>query len=164
MFTITSSAFAAGTAIPERHTCDGVQQSPPLSWRDAPNGTESFALIVDDPDAPDPAAPTRTFVHWVLYNIPADVSGVSDGASPHRLPDDALEGMNDADARGYTGPCPPIGVHRYFHKLYALDTSLADLGSNATKADLERAMEGHVLGTAELIGTYEKDERVKDDA
>ncbi|MES2524692.1 MAG: YbhB/YbcL family Raf kinase inhibitor-like protein [Gemmatimonadota bacterium] len=159
MFTLTSLAFAPGTAIPERHTCDGIQQSPPLSWRDAPAGTESFALIVDDPDASK-----GTFVHWVLYNIASDVSGLQDGASPNELPDDSREGLNDDGNPGYTGPCPPSGSHRYFHKLYALDTALADLGARATKTDLERAMEGHVLATAELIGTYERDERVKDNA
>jgi Raf kinase inhibitor-like YbhB/YbcL family protein len=143
--TLSSPAFPRNGAIPVVHTCDGAGTPPPLEWSDAPAGTKSFAIIVDDPDAPDPNAPKRTYVHWVAYDIPASAKHV-DGE--HR------EGVNDGRKRGYTGPCPPIGRHRYFFKLYALDTELGDLGE-ATKKDLEHAMNGHVLERAELIGTYE---------
>jgi len=142
---LKSSAFKPNGAIPAVHTCDGSGTPPPLDWSDAPAGTKSFALIVDDPDAPDPKAPKRTYVHWVVYDIPA---------SAKALDGQYREGVNDARALGYTGPCPPVGRHRYFFKLYALDSELGDLG-RATKADLERAMKGHVLAHAELVGTYE---------
>lgn len=141
---LTSPAFGDHGSIPSVHTCDGDSTPPPLEWNDAPEGTRSFALIVDDPDAPDPKAPKRTFVHWVAYDIPASAT---------RLDDSHRDGVNDARGRGYTGPCPPVGRHRYFFKLYALDRELGDLG-HPTKADLERAMSGHVLEKAELIGTY----------
>ena len=141
---ITSAAFANNGSIPSEHTCDGASTPPPLEWSGAPAGTRSFALIVDDPDAPDPKAPRRTFVHWVAYDIPGSAT---------RLDDSHRDGVNDARGRGYTGPCPPVGRHRYFFKLYALDRELGDLGK-ATKADVERAMIGHVLDKAELIGTY----------
>jgi len=150
---ITSTAFADGGAIPARYTCQGEDIPTPLAWKDLPAGTRSLALIVDDPDAPDPAAPKRTWVHWVLYNIPVTAAALREGAQS--LPDGTLEGKNDWGRTGYGGPCPPIGRHRYFHKLYALDTVLPDLGE-PTKAELERAMEGHVLAKAELVGTYEK--------
>src|SRR5262249_20606694 len=127
--TLSSSAFDANGSIPATHTCDGESAPPPLEWSGAPDGTKSFALIVDDPDAPDPKAPKRTFVHWVVYDIPASATHI-DGK--HN------DGVNDGGSRGYTGPCPPIGRHRYFFKLYALDTQLGDLGS-PKKADLERA-------------------------
>jgi Raf kinase inhibitor-like YbhB/YbcL family protein len=112
-------------------------------------------LIVDDPDAPDPEAPKMTWVHWILYNIPADVSGLTEGVTAERLPGGTQEGLNDWKRTGYGGPCPPIGRHRYFHKLYALDTVLQDMG-NPTKAQLEAAMEGHVIARAQLVGTYAK--------
>ena len=153
MFTLSSSAFASGGAIPTRYTCDDANVSPPLAWSGAPAGTKSFALIVDDPDAPDPAAPKRVYVHWVLYDIPAGVNALEEGA---RHVAGAHDGLNDDKGRGYTGPCPPIGRHRYFHKLYALDALLGDLGAAARKADVERAMTGHVLATAELMGTYSR--------
>ena len=153
MFTLSSSAFAPGGAIPTRYTCDDANVSPPLAWSGAPSGTKSFALIVDDPDAPDPAAPKRVYVHWVRYDIPAAVTELAEGAARDV---GAHDGLNDDTGRGYTGPCPPIGRHRYFHKLYALDTLLGDLGAGARKADVERAMTGHVLGTAELMGTYSR--------
>jgi Raf kinase inhibitor-like YbhB/YbcL family protein len=148
---LTSSAFAAGAAIPTRHTCEGEDIAPPLAWRDAPPGTRSYALIVDDPDAPDPAAPQRTWVHWVLYDLPAGTLALPEGP----LPAGVREGRNDWQRTGYGGPCPPVGRHRYFFKLYALDALLGDLGA-ASKADVEQAMQGHVLGQAELLGTYEK--------
>lgn len=141
---LTSPAFDNNGSIPRAHTCDGDGTPPPLMWSGAPSGTRSFALIVDDPDAPDPKAPKRTFVHWVAYDIPESASRLDGG---HR------EGVNDARGSGYTGPCPPIGRHRYFFKLYALDRELGDL-KQPTKADLERAMSGHILEKAELVGTY----------
>ncbi len=151
-FTLTSSAFDHEGGIPRRYTCEGEDAAPPLAWSGAPEGTRSFALIVDDPDAPDPKAPKMTWVHWVLYNLPASASALPEGGA---LPADTGEGLNDWKRTGYGGPCPPIGRHRYFHKLYALDTVLPDLGT-PTKAELERAMQGHVLAQAELLGTYEK--------
>jgi Raf kinase inhibitor-like YbhB/YbcL family protein len=141
-------------AIPAVYTCDGKDIAPPLRWSGAPSGTRSFVLIVDDPDAPDPAAPKRTYVHWVLYDIPASVSDLAEGATGAQLPSGTREGVNDWDRTGYGGPCPPLGRHRYFFKLSALDTTLGDLG-RATKADVERAMQGHVLDSAELVGTYQ---------
>ena len=156
MMTLTSPSFPEGGAIPSRHSCDGEDSSPPLAWSGAPPGTRSFANIVDDPDAPDPAAPKRIWVHWVLYGLAASVSRLDEGASAGALPDGAREGVNDGGKVGYGGPCPPIGRHRYFHRLYALDAILPDLGTNARRADLERAMEGHVLETAVLMGTYQR--------
>jgi Raf kinase inhibitor-like YbhB/YbcL family protein len=141
--------------MPAKYTCEGSDLAPPLDWSGAPAGTESFALIVDDPDAPDPAAPKRTFVHWVLYDLPADATSLPEGAKSAELPRGAREGRNDFKRTGYGGPCPPIGRHRYFFKLYALDTLLGDLGQ-ATKAQLEGAMKGHILEQTELVGTYEK--------
>ena len=127
--------------------------SPPLTWSGAPAGTKSFALILDDPDAPDPAAPRMTWVHWVLYDIPANVQSLLEGAAKH-LPAGVREGMNDWKRTGYGGPCPPVGRHRYFHKLYALDVVLPDL-HKPSKAVLEAAMRGHILAEAQLIGTYQ---------
>jgi Raf kinase inhibitor-like YbhB/YbcL family protein len=150
---LSSSAFQANGAIPRAHTCDGANTSPPLRWTGAPAGTKSFALIVDDPDAPDPKAPKRTFVHWVAYDIPASVSMLPEGSKAGE--GGRREGVNDSKGRGYTGPCPPIGRHRYFFKLYALDALLGDLGQ-PTKGDLEKAIHDHVLERAELIGTYER--------
>ena len=150
---LTSTAFAAVGEIPAKYTCQGDGISPPLAWSGVPASAMSLALIVDDPDAPDPAAPKMTFVHWVLYDIPPGTTSLPEAVS--RLPAGALEGLNDAGETGYTGPCPPIGRHRYFHKLYALDTVLPDLGL-PTKAKLEAAMKGHVVAQAELIGTYQK--------
>ena len=146
---LSSPVFQPMGEIPKAHTCDGANTAPALHWSGAPAGTKSFALIVDDPDAPDPAAPKRTFVHWVAYDLPPSTMGFTAGADgvPGR------EGINDAKGRGYTGPCPPIGRHRYFFKLYALDAVLGDLGV-PTKAELEHAMRGHILEQAELVGTY----------
>lgn len=129
--------------------------SPPLSWDEAPGATRSFILIVDDPDAPDPRAPKMTWVHWVLYNLPPETTALAEGLRARDLPPGTGQGLNDWKRTGYGGPCPPIGRHRYFHKLYALDTTLPDLG-NPTKAELTKAMSGHVLAQAELVGTYEK--------
>ncbi len=141
--------------VPEKFTCDGEDISPALEWSGAPEGSETFVLIVDDPDAPDPANPRMTWVHWVLYNIPAAVSSLPEGVKDSNLPEGTLQGRNDWNKTGYGGPCPPIGQHRYFHKLYALDTALSDLGQ-PTKEELEKAMDGHVLSQAELIGLYQR--------
>jgi Raf kinase inhibitor-like YbhB/YbcL family protein len=154
-FTIMSPVFSRNGEVPARHTCDGQDVSPPLNWSGLPEGTKSLALIVDDPDAPDPAAPQMTWVHWVLYNIPPGATGLAEGVKSAELPKGTREGLNDWRRTGYGGPCPPIGRHRYFHKLYALDTVLPDLG-RATKQDLEKAMKGHILASAELIGTYKR--------
>jgi Raf kinase inhibitor-like YbhB/YbcL family protein len=151
--TLSSPAFGDHGPIPAVYSCDGENVPPPLGWSGEPAHTASYALIVDDPDAPDPAAPQRTFVHWVLYNIPAPVRELEEAVLPGALPDGTVQGRNDEGATGYSGPCPPVGRHRYFFKLYALDVELAGL-ENATKADLERAMEGHVLEMAQLVGTY----------
>ncbi len=151
---LRSPAFTDHGEIPRVHTCDGDDSVPPLEWRGAPPGTKSFVLIVDDPDAPDPKAPKMTFVHWVLYNIPAGTHAlVTDAADD--LPEGTDVGMNDRKEAGWTGPCPPIGRHRYFFKLYALDAALPRL-KGATKGQIEQAMKGHVLAQAELVGTYEK--------
>lgn len=156
--TLVSPAFSPQGEIPKRYTCEGEDRSPPLSWSDLPDGTESLALIVDDPDAPDPKAPRMTWVHWVLYNLPSTTRDLPEGVAREALPPGTKEGRNDWKRTGYGGPCPPIGRHRYFHKLYALDVVLPDLGM-PTKAGLERAMQGHVLARAELIGTYRKEGR-----
>lgn len=152
---ITSTAFESNGKIPSLHTCDGRDVSPPLAWTGVPGTAKSLVLIVDDPDAPDPKAPKMTWVHWVLYNLPVDATGLPQAVKSSDLPAGSLEGVNDWQRTGYGGPCPPIGRHRYFHKLYALDTVLPDLGK-PTKAKLEKAMAGHVLATAELVGTYER--------
>lgn len=152
---ITSPDFSHNGGIPAKYTCDGDDISPTLEWSGQPEGTRSLALIVDDPDAPDPKAPKRTWVHWVLYNIPTATSGLREGIQPSHLPDGTLEGLNDWKRTGYGGPCPPIGRHRYFFKLYALDTVLSEQ-SPPRKDQLLKAMDGHVLERAELVGTYQK--------
>lgn len=152
---LTSSSFPPGGNIPVEYTCEGGDRSPPLAWSGAPAGTKSLVLIVDDPDAPDPAAPRMTWVHWVLYNLPPGASGLKEAVGHAELPAGTREGVSDFQRTGYGGPCPPIGRHRYFHKLYALDTVLPDLGK-PRKADLEQAMKGHVIAEAQLVGTYQK--------
>jgi len=152
---LTSTAFEPGGAIPAAYTCQGKNVSVPLAWSGLPAGTRSLALIVDDPDAPDPAAPKMTWVHWVLYNIPPTATGLPEAVEPKALPAGTLEGRNDWGRTGYGGPCPPVGRHRYFFKLYALDVALPDLGQ-PDKARLERAMQGHVLVQQQLVGTYAK--------
>jgi hypothetical protein len=151
--TLTSASFAHQGEIPTKYTCEGTDLSPPLAWSGAPTGTKSFVLIVDDPDAPDPKAPKMTWVHWVLYNIPTSVTELPEGV--RTLPPGTKDGLNDWKRTGYGGPCPPIGRHRYFHKLYALDTVLPAI-DHATKLAVEQAMKGHVLAQTELIGTYQK--------
>jgi Raf kinase inhibitor-like YbhB/YbcL family protein len=155
--TLTSSAFKPQGHIPAKYTCNGDDLSPPLTFDGAPQGTKSLALIIDDPDAPDPAAPQRVWVHWVVYNIPPDVRGLAENADKTGLPKGASAGMNDFGNASYGGPCPPIGRHRYFHKLYALDTTLALKAP--TKAALEAAMQGHVLAKAQLVGTFQQGDR-----
>lgn len=152
---LKSSAFDHQGEIPRKYTCDGEDHSPPLAWSDLPAGTRSLALIVDDPDAPDPKAPKRVYVHWVLYNIPPDTRTLAEAIRPAHLPTGTLEGFNDWGRTGYGGPCPPIGRHRYFHKLYALDALLPDL-QRPTKAQLLAAMEGHILAETHLMGTYQR--------
>jgi Raf kinase inhibitor-like YbhB/YbcL family protein len=154
-FTLTSSAFADGQPIPAKYTCDGEDRSPPLAWDGTPPGTHSFVLIVDDPDAPDPKAPKRTWVHWVLYNLPASCTHLDESVRASDLPPGTKQGVNDWKRTGYGGPCPPIGRHRYFHKLYAVDVQLPDQGT-ATKSAVEKAMAGHVLAETQLIGTYQR--------
>lgn len=154
-FTLSSPAFAHLGAIPTAYTCEGRNLSPPLTWSNLPAGTRSLVLIIDDPDAPDPAAPKITWVHWLLYNIPASQQNLEEGAGSRALPEGVREGVGSGRKRGYAGPCPPIGSHRYFHKLYALDTVLPELASPDRKR-LESAMNGHVIGQAVLIGTYRK--------
>ncbi len=150
---VTSPAFRDGGAIPKRFTCQGRDTSPELAWTGVPPGAKSLALIVDDPDAPDPAAPRRTWVHWVVYDISVAAAGLPEGGS---LPPGARQGTNDWHRTGYGGPCPPVGRHRYFFKLYALDAALGDIGA-PNKGELERAIEGHVLSRAQVVGTYEKE-------
>ena len=150
---ISSPAFTDGGEIPASFTCEGRDLSPELLFEGAPEGTQSLALIVDDPDAPDPAAPKMTWVHWVLFDLPADAAGLPEGVTT--LPGGTKEGLNDWKRTGYGGPCPPIGRHRYFFKLYALDTNLTHL-EQPTKAKLLQAMEGHILADAQIIGTYQK--------
>ena len=156
--TLTSPAFSDHGEIPKRYTCEGNDISPPLAWSGAPRGTKTLVLVVDDPDAPDPAAPKMTWVHWLLYNLPPATEGLPEGIGADGLPPGTQEGQNDWKTLGYGGPCPPIGRHRYFHKLYALDAVLTDLDA-PTKSQLEKAMRGHLLDQAELVGTYEKNGR-----
>jgi len=151
--TVRSPAFSPGSEIPAVHTCDGEDSSPALEWSGVPAGAKSLALIVDDPDAPDPREPKVTWVHWVLHDIPPGEPGLAAGVKA--LPAGTRVGVNDWHQTGYGGPCPPIGRHHYYFKLYALDRLLGDLGT-PTKAALERAMEGHVLAHGELVGTYLK--------
>jgi len=154
--TITSTAFEPAGDIPARYTCEGADIAPPLAWSGVPDTARSLALIVDDPDAPDPRAPRMTWVHWVLYNLPPDSTGLPEAATTADLPPGTGEGINDWRRTGYGGPCPPVGRHRYFHKLYALDTVLPPELGTPVKQALEAAMAGHVIEQAELVGTYEK--------
>jgi len=152
---LSSPAFKGGAGIPTAYTCDGKDVSPRLVWLDAPQATRSLVLIVDDPDAPDPAAPKMTWVHWILYNLPPTAKDLPEAVDVAALPTGTLEGLNDWKRTGYGGPCPPIGRHRYSFKLYALDTLLPDL-KRPSKAKLEEAMKSHILAHAELIGTYQR--------
>jgi Raf kinase inhibitor-like YbhB/YbcL family protein len=149
---LSSTAFADGAEMPPAYTCDGRDISPPLAWSGVPAGAKSLTLIVDDPDAPDPRAPRMTWVHWVVYNLPPSLSGLPEAAA---IPPGATAGRNDFGNARYGGPCPPIGKHRYFFKLYALDATLPEMG-HATKAQVEQAMARHVLAEAELLGSYQR--------
>lgn len=153
--TLTSPSFATNGSIPAEHTCEGADVSPPLAWSDVPAGAKSLALVVDDPDAPDPKAPKTIWLHWIVYAIPATATALPAGASSAQLPAGTREGQNDWKATGWRGPCPPVGRHRYFFKLYALDVALDDVAI-ANRTDLQRAMAGHIVGAAGLVGTYEK--------
>lgn len=148
---ITSAAFKEGSPIPPKYTCDGVNISPPLAWHGAPTDTRTFALIVHDPDAP-----VGDWVHWLLFNMPASLNELPDHIPPlDKLLNGASQGRNDFKKIGYGGPCPPGGTHRYYFRLYALDTILA-ARPGCTRADLERAMRGHILAEASLMGTYHR--------
>jgi hypothetical protein len=148
---VTSPAFSEGNPIPKKYTCDGEDVSPPLAWSGLPAGTQSLALIADDPDAP-----VGTWVHWVIFNLPHTLTGLSEGIAKTPTVEGGIQGNNDFRKVGYGGPCPPRGKpHRYFFKLYALDTSLA-LEAGASKADVERAMQGHILAQGQLMGTYSR--------
>jgi hypothetical protein len=153
--TLTSSAFSDGGEMPTHCTCEGDDLSPDLAWSGLPEGTHSLVLIVDDPDAPDPRAPRMVWDHWLLYNLPPGATGLPAGVRSQDLPEGTLEGINSWGRTGYGGPCPPIGRHRYFHILYALDLLLPDLGQ-PTKDRLLAHMQGHILAHTELVGTYEK--------
>ena len=154
-FRLTSPAFDHLGEIPRKYTCDGDDISPPLSWSGVPANARSLVLIVDDPDAPDPAAPKRVWVHWLVYNIPSVTSSLPEHAFEINLPVGVNEGHNDWDRADYGGPCPPIGRHRYFFKLYALDVETLAL-KTPNKAKLEAAMKPHIIATTELIGTYQR--------
>lgn len=153
--TLKSSDFMHQGAIPSLLTCDGADLSPSLSWSGLPPQTKSLVLIVDDPDAPDPANPKMTWVHWLLYNIPINIEELPRGVSAENLPTGTLQGKNDWKRTGYGGPCPPVGRHRYFHKLYALDIELPDF-HQPDKTQLEAAMAGHIIQQTELVGTYQR--------
>jgi Raf kinase inhibitor-like YbhB/YbcL family protein len=155
--TLTSPAFQQNGRIPAKYTCEGEDISPPLAWEGVPNGAKSLVLIIDDPDAPDPKTPKMVWVHWIVYNMPPETKSLPENASKAGLPEGSSVGLNDFKKTGYGGPCPPVGRHRYFHKLYALDTTLELRG--ATKPQIERAMQSHVLASAQLIGRYQKGDR-----
>lgn len=147
---LTSPAFMQDTAIPKKYTCDGINISPALQWSGAPTNTQSFALIVDDPDAP-----AGDWVHWILFNIPAKVNALREGMDANSLPPGSLLGVNSWQHNRYDGPCPPSKTHRYLFKLYALDNVL-QLSTNSNKAQLENAMQGHILELAQLRGLYSR--------
>jgi Raf kinase inhibitor-like YbhB/YbcL family protein len=154
---LVSPAFEPGSEMDPRFTCEGIDVSPPLAWMDPPPGTRSFALIIEDPDAPDPDAPERVWVHWLVFDIPISATQLPEHAEgTNGLPTGARVGMNDWHRACYGGPCPPIGRHRYYHRLYALDVERLDLDEPPTKHRLFEAMRNHVLATAELVGTYRK--------
>ena len=154
-FMLHSPVFLPNEPIPSRYTCEGNDCSPPRACMGEPSPTRSFALIVDDPDAPDPGAPKRTFVHWILYNIPPQVHTLKEGIGEENLPPGTRSALNDWGRPGYGGPCPPVGRHRYYFRLYALAMELADLGA-VTRKEFDQEMRGHVLQEAVLMGTYKK--------
>ncbi|HEX8697241.1 MAG TPA: YbhB/YbcL family Raf kinase inhibitor-like protein [Myxococcaceae bacterium] len=152
---LTSPRFSDGETIPMAFTAEGEDKAPPLQWGEVPAGTRSLALLVEDPDAPDPAHPQRTWCHWVVYNIPPGTRSLPEGATSDMLPPGTREGMNDWQRIGYGGPCPPIGRHRYVHRLLALDIVLPDMGP-ITRPQLLEAVRGHIVAEADLTGMYEK--------
>ncbi len=152
---LRSTAFGDGDPIPARYTCEGDDVPPDLYWEGIPAGTQSLVLIVDDPDAPDPSAPRMVWDHWILYNLPPSAGGLPEAVTPEGLPAGCGQGVNSWGRAGYGGPCPPVGRHRYFHRLYALDTLLPSELGEPTKDDLLLAMEEHILAHTELVGTYE---------
>jgi len=152
---LMSSQFTANGPIPAAHTCQGADKSPALHWSGVPATAKSLALVVVDPDAPDPKAPKVTWTHWVLYNLPPTATALPDGATKTTLPPGTREANNDWGQPGWRGPCPPVGRHRYFFKLYALDVVLPPI-AGADRGKLEAAMKGHVVAEGQLIGTYEK--------
>jgi Raf kinase inhibitor-like YbhB/YbcL family protein len=156
--TITSPSFTHQGDMPSQLTCEGKDVSPALEWSGVPARAKSLVLIVDDPDAPDPKAPRMTWVHWLLYNLPPTSKGLPEAAQRKALPEGTLEGITDFKKSAWGGPCPPVGKHRYFFKLYALDTVLPDL-KGPQKPQLEKAMQGHILEKAEVIGLYQKKSR-----
>jgi Raf kinase inhibitor-like YbhB/YbcL family protein len=147
---LTSTAFTEGSMIPRKYTCDGQDMSPSLAWSDVPAGSKSLALICDDPDAP-----AGTWVHWVLFNLPPTLTGLPESVPSDKNPQGGVHGTNSWKRLGYGGPCPPSGTHRYFFKLYALDSQLS-LGNSATAKDVQTAMKGHVLAEAQLMGRYKR--------
>ncbi len=157
MLTLKSTDFQHNGAIPSLFTCYGQNVSPELHWSGIPQNAKSLVLIVDDPDAPDPAAPKLTWVHWLLYNIPVTATALPKAVTATNLPEGTLQGKNDWKKTGYGGPCPPIGQHRYFHKLYALDIVLPDLHESG-KVELEKAMTNHIIEKTELIGVYQRNQ------
>jgi hypothetical protein len=154
--TLTSPQFEHNGPIPKIHTCEGQDLSPPLAWSGVPAGTQGLVLLVEDPDVPDPAKPVRTWIHWVIYNLPPTSTGLPEGAGKGQLPAGAQGGITDFRRRDYGGPCPPIGRHRYIHSLFALDVALPEL-KRPTKAEIVKAMAGHILDSTDLIGTYQKE-------
>lgn len=153
---VTSPSFSANGPIPTKYTCEGENTSPALAWSEVPAATKSFAVVVEDPDSPDPAAPRQVFVHRVLYNLSANARLIPEGAmSAAAIAGGGRDGTNDYGTARWSGPCPPKGRHRYFYKVFALDTVLPDLGQ-PTKGELEKAMDGHVVARGEVVGTYEK--------
>lgn len=155
-FSLHSDTFVANGKIPKDYTCQGADKSPALSWVNAPKNTQSFALIVDDPDAPDPKAPKMTWVHWVVYNIPATTTIFPDNTASLGVPATSRVGVNDWGKTQWGGPCPPIGEHRYFFKLYALDTIIST-EKPLNKNELLNAMKGHILAQTQIIGVYTKE-------
>jgi len=153
-FSITSPAFVHDSEIPQLYTCDDEDISPPLQWTGSPAATQSLVLIMDDPDAPDPRAPKMTWIHWLLYNLPADLNALPEAVKNSELPAATLQGKNSWNRTGYGGPCPPIGRHRYYFKLYALDCVLPDL-KHPDKDSLLRNMQGHILAETQLMATYQ---------
>jgi Raf kinase inhibitor-like YbhB/YbcL family protein len=157
MLRISSPSFGHGGSIPRNHTADGADLAPPLAIEGVPPGTKSLALIVEDPDAPDPAAPQRIFVHWIVYDMQPSTRSLPLGADRDGLPAGSRQGRNDFGVTGYGGPAPPVGRHRYLFRLFALDTRFGERLGHPRRADVMTAMDGHVIEEAEVMGTYERE-------